>query len=112
MADGHLSDVVPDQGSRARRKRWRGGCEGLAFRTFCAANSCWGRRAAEAGLVGSGLIVINPPFTLGGELRSFMPVLGRLLSPDATNVIDWLTRERRPRQLVVVCHFSTRKKCV
>jgi 23S rRNA (adenine2030-N6)-methyltransferase len=51
---------------------------------------------AEARLVGSGLIVINPPFTLGGELRSFMPVLGRLLSPDATNVIDWLTRERRP----------------
>jgi hypothetical protein len=28
-------------------------------------------------------------------LRTFMPTLGRVLSPDATATIDWLARERR-----------------
>ena len=50
---------------------------------------------AEVGLVGSGLIAVNPPFTLDEELRTFMPTLGRILSPNATSVIDWLARERR-----------------
>jgi 23S rRNA (adenine2030-N6)-methyltransferase len=45
---------------------------------------------ADAGLVGSGLIVINPPFTLDQELRSLLPTLCRMLSPEAGHRIDWL----------------------
>jgi len=33
------------------------------------------------GLLGSGLILINPPFTLEAQLRAFLPALGELLSP-------------------------------
>ncbi len=51
---------------------------------------------AEAGLVGSGLIIINPPFSLQSDLRALMPVLARLLSPDAASRIDWLAREAVP----------------
>jgi 23S rRNA (adenine2030-N6)-methyltransferase len=46
-------------------------------------------------LVGSGLIAVNPPFTLEGELRTLMPTLGGILSPKATSSIDWIARERR-----------------
>jgi len=34
-------------------------------------------------LLGSGLILINPPFTLEPQLRGFLPALGELLSPTA-----------------------------
>jgi 23S rRNA (adenine2030-N6)-methyltransferase len=44
----------------------------------------------EGGLAGSGLILVNPPFTLEAELDVLMPVLGRLLSPQATWRTDWL----------------------
>jgi 23S rRNA (adenine2030-N6)-methyltransferase len=49
---------------------------------------------AEAGLVGSGLIVVNPPFTLEPDLRIFMPAIGSALSPRAACRIDWLAQER------------------
>jgi 23S rRNA A2030 N6-methylase RlmJ len=39
------------------------------------------------------LIIVNPPFPLQADLRSFMPVLAQLLSPAATARIDWLARE-------------------
>jgi 23S rRNA (adenine2030-N6)-methyltransferase len=48
----------------------------------------------QAGLVGSGLIAVNPPFTLEADLRILMPALGRILSPSAAVGIDWLARER------------------
>ena len=48
-----------------------------------------------AGLVGSGLIVVNPPFTLQADLQSLMPALGRILSPKATIRTDWLAPESR-----------------
>jgi 23S rRNA (adenine2030-N6)-methyltransferase len=37
-----------------------------------------------AGLLGSGLLLINPPFTLEPQLRRFLPVLGEWLSAAAT----------------------------
>lgn len=37
----------------------------------------------QGGLLGSGLILINPPFTLEPQLRGFLPALGELLSPTA-----------------------------
>jgi 23S rRNA (adenine2030-N6)-methyltransferase len=49
-----------------------------------------GRPDAEAGLAGSGLIIVNPPFTLEADLRSFMPLLAKALSPAATWGTDWL----------------------
>ncbi len=49
-----------------------------------------------AGLVGSGLIVVNPPFMLAADLQILMPALGRILSPEATVRTDWLAPERRP----------------
>ena len=35
------------------------------------------------GLHGSGLFVLNPPWTLPGMLKTTLPVLGRLLAQDA-----------------------------
>lgn len=50
---------------------------------------------ADAGLVGSGVIVANPPFTLERELRTFMPALGEVLSSQAAVRTDWLAGEGR-----------------
>ena len=51
---------------------------------------------AAGGLIGSGLVAVNPPFTLERDLRSLMPDLCRLLSPDAAARADWLVAERVP----------------
>jgi 23S rRNA (adenine2030-N6)-methyltransferase len=48
----------------------------------------------QGGLVGSGLIVVNPPFTLQPDLRKFLPEFAKLLSPKATARADWLASER------------------
>jgi 23S rRNA (adenine2030-N6)-methyltransferase len=53
----------------------------------------------EAGLVGSGLVVVNPPYTLERDLRIFMPPLCRLLSPQAAARTDWLAPEHGPAHL-------------
>jgi 23S rRNA (adenine2030-N6)-methyltransferase len=47
----------------------------------------------RSGLAGSGLIVVNPPFTLQRDLRILMPALARMLSPEAASGLDWLSRE-------------------
>lgn len=47
-------------------------------------------------LNGSGLIVVNPPWTLEGELQALLPVLAQLLArePGAGSIrIDWLAGE-------------------
>ena len=49
---------------------------------------------ADAGLVGSGLIVVNPPFTLEPDLQRLIPGLGGMLSPQASWRLDWLAQER------------------
>ncbi|HUI15542.1 MAG TPA: 23S rRNA (adenine(2030)-N(6))-methyltransferase RlmJ [Xanthobacteraceae bacterium] len=46
-----------------------------------------------AGLAGSGLIVVNPPHTLAGDLQILLPVLIRVFSPDGTQRLDWLAGE-------------------
>jgi 23S rRNA (adenine2030-N6)-methyltransferase len=40
----------------------------------------------QGGLRGSGLLLINPPFTLGLQLRGFLPALGEYLSSTAAAV--------------------------
>jgi 23S rRNA (adenine2030-N6)-methyltransferase len=49
-----------------------------------------GRPRTEQGLVGSGLIVVNPPYPLQQELRLVLPALGRLLAPQGGHRLDWL----------------------
>jgi 23S rRNA (adenine2030-N6)-methyltransferase len=53
--------------------------------------------AADAGLAGSGLIVVNPPFTLEADLQVLLPALGRSLGrgvPAPAPRIDWVVAER------------------
>ena len=52
-----------------------------------------GPRRADAGLVGSGLIVVNPPFSLEAELRTLMPALAGVFSAEAASRVDWLAAE-------------------
>ncbi len=52
-----------------------------------------GRPRAGAGLVGSGLIVINPPFTLEADLRILLPALGGIFSPRSDCRLDRLAPE-------------------
>jgi 23S rRNA (adenine2030-N6)-methyltransferase len=55
-----------------------------------------GRPRADGGLVGSGLVVVNPPFTLEQDLQVLVPALGAVLSPEAAGRTDWLVPERGP----------------
>ncbi|MFY9694136.1 MAG: 23S rRNA (adenine(2030)-N(6))-methyltransferase RlmJ, partial [Xanthobacteraceae bacterium] len=49
----------------------------------------------DAGLAGSGLIVVNPPHTLLRDLEILLPVLIRALSPRAVQRLDWLVGEQQ-----------------
>ncbi len=44
----------------------------------------------DAGLIGSGVIVVNPPFTLEADLCVLLPALGRILAPQGGHQIGWL----------------------
>jgi 23S rRNA (adenine2030-N6)-methyltransferase len=55
----------------------------------------FGPARAEAGLIGSGLVIVNPPHTLERELRTLMPVVAKLLSLQASATADWLVRPGR-----------------
>ena len=52
-----------------------------------------GAPRGDAGLIGSGLVVVNPPYTLQDELRIILPALGRCLSGDVAHRLDWLAPE-------------------
>jgi 23S rRNA (adenine2030-N6)-methyltransferase len=50
---------------------------------------------ADAGLVGSGLIVVNPPFKLAAELKILLPALADAFAvAGAASRIDWLAAAR------------------
>jgi 23S rRNA (adenine2030-N6)-methyltransferase len=49
---------------------------------------------ADSGLVGSGLIVVNPPYTLAEELGALLPGLAPLFSRNAAYRLDWLAPRR------------------
>jgi 23S rRNA (adenine2030-N6)-methyltransferase len=46
-------------------------------------------------LAGSGLILVNPPWTLAGELEILLPALAAILSPagEGSNRLDWLATD-------------------
>ncbi|TDK37079.1 23S rRNA (adenine(2030)-N(6))-methyltransferase RlmJ [Rhizobium deserti] len=54
----------------------------------------------ETGLSGSGLIVVNPPFTLKDELHTLLPALKAVLAQDrfASSRAVWLTGEQAPAE--------------
>jgi 23S rRNA (adenine2030-N6)-methyltransferase len=52
----------------------------------------------DGGLVGSGLLVVNPPFTLERDLRPLMSGLCPVLAPEAVARTDWLAREQGKEQ--------------
>jgi 23S rRNA (adenine2030-N6)-methyltransferase len=54
------------------------------------------RPRADAGLIGSGLVIVNPPFTLEAELRVLLPGLARIFAPQGAARIDWLAHEGSP----------------
>jgi 23S rRNA (adenine2030-N6)-methyltransferase len=62
----------------------------LALPKMLRCEMALGAPRSDAGLVGSGLIVINPSFTLESDLRVLLPGLGRLFSPKSTQRLDWL----------------------
>jgi 23S rRNA (adenine2030-N6)-methyltransferase len=53
------------------------------------------RPGADEGLRGSGMIVVNPPWTLYDELKVMLPALAGVLSRGARGAVtlDWLARE-------------------
>lgn len=51
----------------------------------------------DAGLIGSGLILANPPYPLQRELQILLPALGRLFAAGAAYRLDWLATEASPR---------------
>jgi 23S rRNA (adenine2030-N6)-methyltransferase len=53
----------------------------------------------NAGLRGSGLIIVNPPWVLESELAILLPALASVLTPDQENNwrLDWLTSEIMPQ---------------
>jgi 23S rRNA (adenine2030-N6)-methyltransferase len=62
----------------------------LAMPSVLRSEIMLGAPRADAGLVGSGLIVINPPFKLDAELTALVPALAKVLSPHAAGRLDWL----------------------
>jgi 23S rRNA (adenine2030-N6)-methyltransferase len=56
-----------------------------------------GQPRPDAGLIGSGLVIVNPPFTLEEELRVLLQALVEALEPvfaaKPVHRIDWLARE-------------------
>lgn len=48
----------------------------------------------DGGLAGSGLLVVNPPFTLERDLRLLLSALCPVLAPEPTAKTDWLVREQ------------------
>ncbi len=77
---------APDALARSLRK--------LALPNMLRSEMIMAPPQADAGLAGSGLILVNPPFKLDAELRARLPELGRILSPQAASATDWLTKQR------------------
>jgi 23S rRNA (adenine2030-N6)-methyltransferase len=76
---------APDALARRLRK--------LAIPKILRCEMMSGAPRADAGLIGSGLIVVNPPHVLEREMRTVLPMLGNLLFPGAAHRLDWLAQE-------------------
>ena len=52
-----------------------------------------GEPRPDTGLVGSGLILANPPYPLESELEVLLATLAQLFGPGGSHRVDWLARE-------------------
>lgn len=68
----------------------------LGIPKLLAAELCVRTPLSEGALAGSGVLVLNPPFTLEAALATLLPYLARTLArtPDAESRLSWLTGER------------------
>jgi 23S rRNA (adenine2030-N6)-methyltransferase len=73
---------APDALARRLRK--------LAVPKILRCEMMFGAPRADAGLIGSGLIVVNPPHVLERDMQIIHSALGNLLLPHATHRLDWL----------------------
>jgi 23S rRNA (adenine2030-N6)-methyltransferase len=77
---------APDALARRLRK--------LAVPAVLRSELMLGPATSDGGLIGSGLILVNPPYKLGAELRANLPELARIFSSGAASQLDWLAREQ------------------
>lgn len=109
-AEGEFARLI--EGLRKAHKRWPGGIYALWYPVKDRKAVAAFRKAlvqsgipklldigfeirplsAEPSLDGSGMVVVNPPFTLEGELRTLLPALHRLLVVEqpAHWTLEWL----------------------
>ncbi len=68
---------------------------GAGLRRLLAAELCVHPDDSRAGLNGSGMLLVNPPWQLDTDLRAALPALHRILAPDGAGRwrVDWLVRE-------------------
>jgi 23S rRNA (adenine2030-N6)-methyltransferase len=78
--------AAPDALARRLRK--------LAMPSVLRCEITMGPPRADAGLVGSGLIVVNPPFKLDADLKILLPALAEAFAAAGTCRIDWLAAAR------------------
>ena len=95
MGERHLSAVVPDQGAR---RAGRAGAPAAAqrHRQDPARRAQLAAPRADDRLGACGLIVVNPPWTLAGELAILLPALAAILSGagGGAHRVDWVASEK------------------
>ena len=80
---------APDALARRLRK--------LAMPKILRCEIMLGTPRSDAGLIGSGLIVVNPPYLLPNEMKIILPALGKLLFGNVAHRLDWLAQEAPAR---------------
>ena len=83
MADRQLHDLVsgqePARHRRAGAQRWRGCSRGRPPGKCLRLEFSVAPQAADAALTSAGLLIVNPPWTLQGELKTILPELEKPL---------------------------------
>ena len=75
MADRHLPAVVPDQGRTPRSRAFARRLARLGIAKMLRVELILPTAGPDTGLRGSGLIAVNPPWTLHDELKVLLPAL-------------------------------------
>ena len=84
MADRQLPDLVSGQ-KPARHRRPRPACRrgrrpaSTRRENACGSNSASRRRQPDGPLTSTGLLIVNPPWTLAAELKTILPELEKPL---------------------------------
>ncbi len=70
--------------------------EELGFENILRAELCVKQIEENSGLSGSGVLIVNPPYTLEADLSALFPALAKRLSIDGhgRSLVEWLTPAR------------------